>query len=98
MNKALHLISLAQKAGRVKTGEFLTMKAVKEGAAHLVVIATDTSEKARDRILKICDSFACKTAVFGSKADLGHFTGARSKSVLCITDEGLSKAFLKLME
>lgn len=97
MNKALNFISLAQKAGKVKTGEYLSMKAVKEGTAHLVVIACDTSEKSKSRIIKLCDAFDCKTAVFGSKAELGHFTGAHSKSVICLTDEGFSKALLKLL-
>ena len=98
VNKAFHFISLAQKAGKVKAGEYLTMKALKEGKAHLTVIAADTSEKSKARIMKACDAFGCKAVVFGSKAELGHFTGAQNKSVICLTDEGFSSGLLKLLE
>lgn len=98
MDKALNLISLAQKAGKVKTGEYLTTKAVKEGAAFLVIIAEDTSEKSTLRIKSLCDLFETKHCVYGNKESLGHFTGNRDKSVICITDEGFATALLKLLE
>ena len=37
MNRALSMISLATKAGKTKSGEFMTEKEVKEGRAHLVI-------------------------------------------------------------
>ena len=98
MNKGLNFISLAQKAGKVKAGEYLTMKALKEGKAHLTVIAADTSEKSKARISRACDVFGCKAVGFGSKAELGHFTGAQNKSVICLTDEGFSNGLLKILE
>ena len=98
LDKALNLISLAQKAGKIKTGEYLTTKAVKEGFACLVIIAEDTSEKSTARIKNLCEMFDTKHCVYGNKESLGHFTGNRDKSVICITDDGFSKAFLKLLE
>ena len=98
MDKALNLISLAQKAGKVKTGEYLTTKAVKEGKTFLVVIAEDTSDKATERLESLCEVFEVLSCVYGDKEKLGHFTGNRDKSVICITDEGFSKALLKLLK
>lgn len=98
MDKALNLISLCQKAGKVKTGEYLVTKAVKEGAACLVIIADDTSDKSKARIARLCDNFNVSYCVFKSKENLGHFTGNRDKSVICITDDGFKKAFLKLLD
>ena len=43
MNRALSMISLATKAGKTKSGEFMTEKEVKEGRAHLVIVADDAS-------------------------------------------------------
>lgn len=97
MNKALNLISLAQKAGKVRAGEYLTMKTLKEGRACLTVIAADTSENATKRIMKACDVYGCRAVVFGSKKELGHFVGAADKSVVSLTDQGFSKALLKLL-
>ena len=44
MNRALSMISLATKAGKTKSGEFMTEKEVKEGRAHLVIVADDASD------------------------------------------------------
>ncbi len=98
MNKVLNLISLAKKAGKVKTGEYLSMKSLKEGMAYLLIIASDTSERSKERIMKMCEIFSCECVVFGSKEELGHFTGSKDKSVICINDEGFSKALLKIIQ
>ena len=45
MNRALSMISLATKAGKTKSGEFMTEKEVKEGRAHLVIVADDAIQK-----------------------------------------------------
>lgn len=95
MDKLLNFISLAQKAGKVKAGEYLTMKALKEGSAQLVVLASDTSEKSKARITRACESFSCRAIEVFEKSDLGHFIGAQSKSVLCLTDKGFADALLK---
>ena len=42
-DKIMSTISLAQKAGQVKSGEFAVEKAVKEGSACLVIVAQDAS-------------------------------------------------------
>ena len=43
-DRVLNLIGLAQKAGKVVSGEFMTEKAVKTGEAALVILAEDASE------------------------------------------------------
>ncbi|MBQ3119171.1 MAG: ribosomal L7Ae/L30e/S12e/Gadd45 family protein [Clostridia bacterium] len=98
MDKVLNLISLATKAGKVKLGEFLTTKALQEGMGYLVIIATDTSEKSTYRLKGISENYGCQSVVYGTKADLGHFTGKDSKSVICITDEGFADAILKKID
>ena len=53
MNRALSMISLATKAGKTKSGEFMTEKEVKEGRAHLVIVADDASDNTnRCRVCK----------------------------------------------
>ena len=98
MNKAFGLIGLAQKAGKVKAGEYLSMKALKEGKAFLFIIASDTSEKATERLQSACRVFDCQSVVYGNKEELGHAIGAKDKSVICLTDPGFSKALLKILE
>ena len=51
--KILNMIGLAQKAGKVASGEFSTEKAVKTGKAYTVIVADDSSDNLR-KCLQIC--------------------------------------------
>ena len=42
-NRALSMLSIAAKAGKVQSGGFLTEKAIQEGVAYFVIIAEDAS-------------------------------------------------------
>ena len=98
MDRILSFISLAQKAGKVQAGEFLTMKALKEGMAWAVVVAEDASDKTKSRMAREGHFFECDVFSYASKEALGRFTGNRDKSMLCITDEGFSKSLAKMLE
>lgn len=98
MDKVLNLISIATKAGKVKTGEFLTTKTLQEGLGYLVIIATDTSEKSTKRLMGISENYECKSVIYGTKEELGRFTGKTEKSVIVITDEGLANALLNKID
>ena len=51
--KALNLLGLAEKAGKLASGEFQTETAVKKGRAYLAVIAEDASENTRKKF-RVC--------------------------------------------
>lgn len=55
MNKTLSMISLATKAGKTKSGEFMTEKEVKEGRAHLVIVADDASDNTKKKFQNMCE-------------------------------------------
>ena len=57
MNRALSMISLAAKAGKTKSGEFMTEKEVKEGRAHLVIVADDASDNTKKKFQNMCDFY-----------------------------------------
>lgn len=98
MDKVLNLIGIATKAGKVKTGEFLTTKTLQEGLGYLVIIASDTSDKSTKRLMGISENYECKSVIYGTKEELGRFTGKTEKSVIVITDEGLANALLKKID
>ena len=43
------MIGLATKAGKTVTGEFMSEKAVKEGKACLVIVASDASDNTKKK-------------------------------------------------
>ena len=50
--KVLNLLGLAQRSGKLASGEFQTEKAVKEQRAALVILAADASENTKKKIQK----------------------------------------------
>ena len=54
-SKALSMISLATKAGKVVSGEFCTEKEVKSGMAYLVIVADDASDNTKKKFRNMCE-------------------------------------------
>ena len=52
--KILNLLGLAQKAGKIASGEFSTEKAIKGGQAKMVVISADASGNTKKKFHNMC--------------------------------------------
>ena len=90
-NKVLGLLGLAEKAGKVRSGEFSTEKAVKSGKAGLVIVSEESSEMFRN----MCTYYKVPYFEFGSKEELGHILGKQMRASLAVIDENFSNALLK---
>ena len=94
-DKALSLLSLAMKAGKLVSGEFLTEKAVKSGKATLVIAAEDASDNTKKMFTNMCTYYKVPYCEFGGKEELGHATGKKMRASLAVQDPGFSEALLK---
>ena len=56
-DKVLSMLGLSAKAGNVASGEFSTEKAVKEGKAHLVIVAGDASDNTKKHFRDMCSFY-----------------------------------------
>ena len=90
-NKALSMIGLATKAGKVASGEFCTEKEVKSGRAYLVIVADDASDKFQN----MCDFYQVPIYFYKDKDTLGHAMGKEFRASLVILDEGFAKGIRK---
>ena len=90
-NRALSMLSIAAKAGKVVSGGFLTEKAIQEGDAFFVIIAENASNNTQKKFMDKCNYYhiPCKI-VFDSQV-LGKQIGKQERTVLAITDQGLAK-------
>mgnify|MGYP000650133608 FL=1 len=95
MNRALSMISLATKAGKTKSGEFMTEKEVKEGHAHLVIVADDASDNTKKKFQNMCDFYQVPIYFYKDKDTLGHAMGKEFRASLVILDEGFAKGIRK---
>ncbi|MDO5156964.1 MAG: ribosomal L7Ae/L30e/S12e/Gadd45 family protein [Eubacteriales bacterium] len=97
-NKVLSMIGLATKAGKTVTGEFSTEKAVKEGKACLVVVATDASENTKKKFNNMCSYYQVTMKEFSNKDSLGNACGKEFRASLAINDLGFANAIIKLID
>lgn len=96
--KTLSLISLAQKAGRVASGEFCTEKEIKSFQACLVIVAEDASDNTKKKFRNMCEFYQVPMFIFGDKDTLGHAIGKEFRASLAVTDEGFAKGIRKHLE
>ena len=54
VDKALGMIGLATKAGKIASGEFMTENAVKSGMASLVIVSAEASDNTKKKFRNMC--------------------------------------------
>lgn len=96
--KVLGYLGLAQKAGKLKSGEFSVEKAIKDGSARIVIIAGDASENTAKKFTDMCIYRKIPYYRFSDKAELGHATGKTIRVTAAITDDGFSKAISSCLD
>lgn len=92
------MISLATKAGKTKSGEFMTEKEVKEGGAYLVIVAEDASDNTKKKFQNMCDFYKVPIYFYGDKDTLGHAMGKEFRASLAVTDAGFAKGIRKHLD
>ena len=94
-DKALAMLGMATKAGKVVSGEFSVEKAVKEGKAWLVLVAEDAPDNTKKSFTNMCEFYECDLVFYGKKENLGHAIGKEFRASVAITDENLAQAVKK---
>ena len=84
------MLGIAAKAGGVASGEFSTEKAVKDGRAWLVIVASDASENTQKHFRDMTTFYEVPMYVYGEKETLGHFIGKEFRASLAVTNEGVN--------
>ena len=93
----LGLLGLAQKAGCVKSGEFMAENMIKEGKSFLCITATDASDNTKKHFSDMCSYRGIPYAEYSDKEGLGRAIGKEIRATLCVTDEGLAGQIHKKM-
>ncbi len=94
MNDAfLSRLGLARKAGKLSPGFAAVKDSVTGGAAKLVIIAADISQKSEKEV-----RFICKTAVKAERVkfttfEISNAIGTKA-GIISINDEGFAKSIL----
>ena len=94
-DKALSMIGLAAKAGKLVSGEFSTEKAVKSNKGSLVIVANDASDNTKKMFYDMCKYYDVPIIEFAEKEELGYWIGKAFRASICILDEGFAKSIMK---
>ncbi len=89
------MLGLCMRAGKVKSGEFATLEAIRKGTAQLVIVSEDASDNTRKQFSDKCKYYKIPMVFFGDKESLGHAIGKDVRTSLAITDKGLSESLRK---
>jgi ribosomal protein L7Ae-like RNA K-turn-binding protein len=98
MNKVLSYLGLAQRAGKIVSGEFSTEKAIKSHKAFLVIVAEDASDNTKKSFSDAAAFYNIPLVIYGTKDELGGATGKRFRASLAVMDEGFAKAIKDNLE
>ena len=96
-DKILSLLGLAQRAGKIKSGNFTVEQSVKGGKAQLVLTAGDTSDTSKKNIRDMCSYYEVECMEYSVKEGLGHALGKEFRSVLSIEDKGFADKIKTLL-
>ncbi len=96
-NKALGLIGIATKAGKVTFGTEAVLERIERKKTVLVIIATDSSEKAKENMKYACNKNGIQFIEFSSIDELSHTIGKNNKSVICINEKNLGEEIYKII-
>ena len=93
----LNLLGLAQRAGRIISGEELVVKAIQEGKAQLVFLASEAATNLKKKITDKGQYYKVNVTTVFSTLELSAAIG-KSRKVLAVTDAGFTKKMRSLME
>ena len=93
--KTLSLLGLAMRAGRLVTGEELTIKDIQKNKSAFVFIAADASDNTRKKITDKCTYYEVPWNDELFEAEISQAIG-RKRMIVGVNDQGFAKKFKEL--
>ena len=90
-DKVLSALSLAAKAGKIKSGEFQTEAALKDGSARFVLLACDASENTKKKFHDACAHAGILITEYSDRATIGHCIGRDFRASIAVTDPSFAQ-------
>lgn len=98
MNRAYSMIGLANKAGKLVSGEDAVRNSIRSGKVKLVVLAGDASGNTKKRFNNSAAFYNIALVTWGLKEELGSCIGKSERSVIGITDDNFSKSIKEKLD
>lgn len=96
LERALQLLGLIRRAGKLVTGESFVMAAVRDGSAKLVLLANDAGKTSQKQFRDKTTSYDVPLNEDFTKDQLSTAIGS-ARTVLAITDPGFVRKLQQLL-
>lgn len=97
-HKLLSLLGLAQRAGKLASGEAKALQAIQQRKAYLVIIANDASDNTRKKFTDKCHYYQVPFLQEFDRTTLGRSTGHDARVVIAVVDRGFADAMLQSVD
>ncbi|GFG46991.1 UNVERIFIED_CONTAM: YlxQ-related RNA-binding protein [Streptococcus canis] len=97
LERLSHLIGLAQRAGKVISGEGLVVKAIQSQQVTLVFLANDAGPNVTKKVTDKSNYYNVEVSTVFNALELSAALG-KPRKVVAIADAGFSKKMRTLME
>jgi ribosomal protein L7Ae-like RNA K-turn-binding protein len=96
--RVLSMLGLAERAGSIQSGGFLTEEAIRSRRAALVIVACDAQKNTLKMIQDKCAYYHVPLVQFATGRALGHCIGKEQRACLAVTDAGFARRIQELLE
>lgn len=97
MNKALGLIGISAKAGKIVYGTDSSIEAMKSHKVKLLIVSNEASEKSKKNFNYYAQKYNTKICFFETIENLSKAIGKKNKVVIGILEENLAKEIQKII-
>lgn len=95
--KALNLLGLAMRAGKIVSGEELTLKAIRTNNISIVVVASNASENTRKKFKDKCNYYHIRYTELFTQEEISQSIG-KYRMVCGVNDEGFARKIYELIQ
>lgn len=94
-NKILNLLGLAQRAGKIVSGDFVVEKTIQKEKVHLLILAKDCAANNTNKYRHLAERSRIPLRQVSTKDELGHALGKDVRAIVAVMDGGFAKALLQ---
>jgi ribosomal protein L7Ae-like RNA K-turn-binding protein len=91
-------LGLANRAGKVVSGEETVLRAVRQQKAYIVLLAMDASERTNKTITNKCKFYGVPLKQVPDREVLGQAIGQPARVIVAVTDQGFGRQLKRLLD
>ncbi|GCF92757.1 50S ribosomal protein L7/L12 [Enterococcus florum] len=96
-DKALNMLGLAMRAGKLITGEEMTINEIRKNKVKLVIVASDASENTKKKVTDKSKFYQTAYLMDFSESELTNAIG-RPRKVIGVMDTGFAERIVSLIK